>query len=111
MCNPFIPSSSGRHAPGIPFIVTPAEYVSFAFSESNPCNIHTGLPLRKLCKEQGGMLMLGCSVLIFFFFFLLSVFGWLFAEAIKKEKAGKKKIFILQRIRGFFHEPAFLMLL
>jgi hypothetical protein len=55
-------SLSGRHAPGIPFIVTPAEYTCFAFSESDPCSIHTGLSLRKLCKEQGGMLMLGCSV-------------------------------------------------
>jgi biotin transporter BioY len=95
---------SGRHVSGIPFTVTPAEYAGFAFfSERNPCNLHAGLLLRKLCKKQGGMLMLGCSMLISKIFFLLLGFQWL--------KKRKRKSFTLHSVGSFSMNQLFKMLL
>jgi hypothetical protein len=51
--------------------------------KANSCFIHTGLSLRKLCEEQGGMLMLGC-------FCTNTGFCFLFFKKKKKEKRKAK---------------------
>jgi hypothetical protein len=54
--------------------------------KSNPCNIHTDLPLRKLCEEQGGMLMLGMRCVLIS---LLSFFVGSLCRAAKKKREKK----------------------